>query len=394
MANAINSIMNSYIIINICLSLTVFLSLIIISQTKNLINILAAVSWTLFISVKSIYANGFSYPALIEIMPLLCVTLTCMVVFNKDFWTHEALGKRFEILCYISVLVIWISFLVTFMGINKCPTSYLEDGYRSGLYDLPHAAAYYLIFTYIYINYKRIQYKSVLLLFNLFLIVVTSVRSALLGILCFIIIDFICKMKIRNLFTGISFNKKGVMLAITSTCFSLTLLLNIFAFNYELIISQMNASIDRFALLGEFDEKSYGSGRSIFQKAILDDWNTFDLSNKLIGKDMTSLINVTFNAVGVEIWAHNDMLNIMYVQGLLGLGFYIFVLFVKPWLLITLKEYFSIALLLLILIFSNGLYTYLSAPIIILFWSYIIHKENLNSHGKKIVNNINFSEVG
>jgi O-antigen ligase len=71
----------------------------------------------------------------------------------------------------------------------------------------------------------------------------------------------------------------------------------------------------------------FTSGRTVFWVEKLEAFLTFPIKNKIVGGGFGSVNTIRLSYTSASIDAHNDIINIIIDEGLIGLGLYIFILF-------------------------------------------------------------------
>lgn len=107
--------------------------------------------------------------------------------------------------------------------------------------------------------------------------------------------------------------------------------------------------------------ESLTSGRSNFWKIDLVDYINSNIFYKIWGHGFTYIYKLNLKYAGMEIWAHNDFINILVSCGLVGLVIYISMLFRTLTVLKKLNSRFTYMMLLLYALFPamiNGFYSY------------------------------------
>ncbi len=89
--------------------------------------------------------------------------------------------------------------------------------------------------------------------------------------------------------------------------------------------------IDRFIstannkYISENKLESFSSGRLIWWKYDINDFKTLNLTNKIFGKGNHYVFELNYRSYGLNIWAHNDFIQILISYGLIGLLFYLII---------------------------------------------------------------------
>ena len=106
---------------------------------------------------------------------------------------------------------------------------------------------------------------------------------------------------------------------------------------------------------------SFTSGRSTFWYVDLKDFLESNIINQFFGHGFSYIYKLNLEKAGMEIWAHNDFINILIAGGILGLIIYVWVLCkMLRTACLNVNKITSICILLYILFpaFMNGYYSY------------------------------------
>lgn len=146
------------------------------------------------------------------------------------------------------------------------------------------------------------QLKSVIILFCSIMIVISLRRTAILTLL-------ICLPFFYNYISSELKKSQLFLLVIISS----VLLWNLWEIFGDLVLIRFNELFDG----GE--DGSYGSGRSSFYLIVWDNWLTGDQSI-LLGNGLTSVRHLFMKKASIDLdHAHNDLLEILYTFGIVGL---------------------------------------------------------------------------
>ena len=129
------------------------------------------------------------------------------------------------------------------------------------------------------------------------------------------------------------------------------------------------------------------SGRSVFWAADIEAYKDLDIVRKIVGNGYNFIYDVNAKATGTRIWAHNDFINILLTNGMLGVlcYLYVFISFSES----ILKKYnvkgfvkFGYYMIWLFNAMFNMVYTYICATLALPFILYSFTE--INEKGKVI----------
>lgn len=237
------------------------------------------------------------------------------------------------------IIIIYIIFLLQTLDSSKYMIMYDEKMFTGGL-SHPHTLAYLILLIIIMINSIRDIRKSykityyILIIESLYLLVLSSARLAL-----------IC-----GIFIIIFFNKDIILMILGILLSSIYIHLNGIG------------SITFFSKFARARERgSVSSGRNILWEIDMNHFKNSNIINKLIGNGIDFPYKLHLKEYGDAIWSHNDFFNILIVNGVIGLGIYVYVL--MNYIISisrdrSLGDKLSICGLLILVAFGNGLYSY------------------------------------
>jgi len=283
---------------------------------------------------KNSFANNASY--------MINIIITCSLLLFFTECKIEKLSKRQEkILIYFSISLV---FLYYFYSSEK----FYEDRFYLVGFIIPHQFSYYCAFLlYYFINKK----KNLISVFIGLAGVYVGVRSGFLAILISSLSYF------RTINTG--------------RVVSITLrILFVFVFIYLIIGSVNNKSFEKIDTLisNTFNTNKQGQDEYTASRSII--WlNMFEevkqdgfSSENIIGRGPRSSYEFNNKKIGVAIWMHNDILDILFSLGIFGVCVYVYSFYRY---LTAYRNIISV-LLFLVLIFTNGFFTYSPLSLIVL----------------------------
>ena len=96
------------------------------------------------------------------------------------------------------------------------------------------------------------------------------------------------------------------------------------------------------------------SGRDIIMKNNIDAYKRSSLLNKITGGGMGITNNINYNTIGNDIWAHNDLIQILLGYGIVGIFIYLLILLK----LIIKNRSILLCVILFTVILVNGYFNY------------------------------------
>lgn len=129
----------------------------------------------------------------------------------------------------------------------------------------------------------------------------------------------------------------------------------------------------QFKQVGEFDYwGSITSGRTVFWEADIKAYRNSNIVNKIFGNGYNLVYSVNSKAIDAIIYAHNDFINILLANGIIGIIYYLTSLFkFAKSILKNKKINFSMSMVVFIIFifnaFFNGQYNYPAATFAMLF---------------------------
>ncbi len=288
--------------------------------------------------------NDFSFQKNI----LILFALMVYTFRNQEFrrYCAEQIGNH-----YVKLIVLLVvSFLVFAPFYNRhfaeVEASSFEDIRRlSGLWDLPHSYAYFVL-ALMALQRKENLPLTFFLAMNVF---ATGVRSAMIATLVYLAHILLLRVpNPRQLFKRIAVIGVAGLFALT-----LTGLGGFLEEQYEFHIVPL--------IEEDISDPHYGKGRFIYNFIALNDMRTFSTAELWFGRSATSLYSAFEEAIGMIYWPHNDYVTVVYIYGILGLAMYLYIMHGMP-LIVTRfslrSKVFIITLVVAILSMTNGYYTY------------------------------------
>lgn len=262
--------------------------------------------------------------------------------------------KQYFIIYYFVLVLVLLFLFVTKLGFSY----HWEGTYFQGNHASPHLFGYFMIYNYfifnvIYGNNKKLFWISTIVV--TFFILLTGARVVIISLIISFVLIAYNKYNLRKLLA---------ILILLLVLLGVSLLIVGPAFYENIPI------VNKF--LRQLEYGQFDSGRILFTQILQMNFTSYPMLLKLIGPGADLTYYILLHEVGNEIWAHNDFLQIKYTFGYFGLII---------WVLVVLKyvSYFRrkrinlllILLLIVILGYVNGFYTYrdmiLSIPFISVF---------------------------
>ncbi|OXA77569.1 hypothetical protein B0A65_16060 [Flavobacterium frigidimaris] len=315
-------------------NIIVFISIIYKSKfdKRQLFLLLVFVYYSIFF--KNSFANNASY--------MINIIITCSLLLFFTNCQIEKLSKKQEkILICFSICLISLYYLYS-------SERFYEDRFYLVGFIIPHQFSYYCAFLLYYFISKK---KFIISVFIGLAGIYVGVRSGFLAILISLLSYF------RTINTG---RMASVTIKIL---FSFVIL-------YIIIGSVNNKSFEKIDTLisntfntNKQGQDEYTASRSIIWFNMFEEVKGDGFSfNNIIGRGPRSSYEFNNKKIGVAIWMHNDILDILFSLGIFGLCIYVYSFYKY---LTTYRDIISV-LLFLILIFTNGFFTYSPLTLIVL----------------------------
>jgi hypothetical protein len=303
-----------------------------------------------------------------DLMPVNLL-INLIILFYSGKMSIMRLNTTFRNIIFSVTLA---GFYIFILGVDIMADAYIGN-YHAGLYELPHRAAAYLFVIFIYsaMMDKKINIFYVLALAGIFL---TGVRTIILALFIFIIIDLISRFVLLNK------RNLNYVLKFMAVFFILSLV----------VVLARPAGVENvFERLGELtdtdDISRYGSGRVEITRFLLSDISQRSTFDFLFGRPVIEQYESAERHFGLPLWAHNDFLMVLYVLGLLGLIIYVYYVIFKPFNYLIKQRFVhknisifvsGIGLLISILFIAvaNGFYYYVMLHVLF----YILYVHGLN----------------
>ncbi|MGV8141086.1 MAG: O-antigen ligase family protein [Candidatus Woesearchaeota archaeon] len=307
----------------------------------------------------NILSSSNPWVSIRDIMPINLVINLSILWYSGSFKAVK-INEKIKAIIFAITLV---GFYVFIIGIDLIKDLYVGS-YHAGMFELPHTAAYYLFIIFIYtaVIDKRFNLFYFLSLLG---IVLSGVRTAIIALLIFLIID---------LFSRFDFSKKENVKYILKFVLVMSLITVFIVLIQPPIIDNVSSRMQELTQFDDLDE--YGSGRIGISKFIFSDFEKRNVWQMLTGKPVIEEYTAAEAYFGVTLWAHNDFLMILYVLGAVGLLIYLYYCLLNPILYIfknnSLRKnrttfYQSIGLILSVIVLAagNGFYYYFMAHILL-----------------------------
>jgi len=124
---------------------------------------------------------------------------------------------------------------------------------------------------------------------------------------------------------------------------------------------------------------SFSSGRIKFWSIDINEYFKYDFIKKLFGSGFGSIYDINENLYGRRIWGHNDLINTLVCNGIVGLVLYVFV-FCNVLIKVFKKNKFDCLLLFIYITFTcffNGVFKYQHYVYSIVFFYSIMYIKNM-----------------
>jgi hypothetical protein len=272
-----------------------------------------AVKWTVYI----LLLGEFELRKDIIMVPLLLIA-----IFEKDDFRRmlSKLLVKYRYVILLFALLTFVPFINQYMYLN--PNSSDEGGmYRTlGIWGNSKEIAGYFIVLMVLMPKEQF-----FLIVSLFVLVIYSgARSSTLAAFVYFLYA-LCGQFTYN--AGRRVMRRAILTAII-------LVLSIVILNHVGKLDYIKTSlISNFRPLLETSITSddFGSSRMHLNRIAINEMGKFDSISLIFGKSYTSLGDVYEREWGTATWPHNDFVMTAYCHGFLGLGFYVYYLFVYPW---------------------------------------------------------------
>lgn len=316
------------------INITVFILIIYKSkfEKKQVFLLATFVFYSVFF--KTSFTSNASY--------MINVIITCsLFLFFSDCKIEKLSKSQDKILIFFSVSLIALYY---FYSSEK----FYEDRFYLVGFVIPHQFSYYCAFLLYYFTNEK---KFLISLFIGLAGIYVGVRSGFLAIL---ISSF-------SYFRAVNARK---MLGLLLKTFSVFLFLSL------IVSSISNKSFEKIDALvsstfntNKQEQDEYTASRSVIwlnmYEQVKQDGFSFE---NIIGRGPRSSYEFNNKKIGVAIWMHNDIFDIFFSLGIFGLGIYIFSFYKY---LMKYKDIISL-LLFLVLIFTNGFFTYSPLTLVVL----------------------------
>ncbi|TDW48588.1 O-antigen ligase-like membrane protein [Flavobacterium sp. 270] len=301
-------------------------------EKKQLFLLLVLVFYSLFF--KNSFANNASY--------MINIVITCsLLLFFTDSKIEELSKNQEKILICFSISLI---FLYYYFSSEK----FYEDRFYLVGFIIPHQFSYYCAFLlYYFINKKKFLVTIFIGLAGIYV----GVRSGFLAIL----------ISSLSYFRTINTNKKATIV-FKILLASLFLYLAIGSINNK-SFEKIDTLISNTFNTNKQGQDEYTASRSIIWFNLFEQVKQDGISfQNIIGRGPRSSYEFNNRKIGVAIWMHNDILDILFSLGAFGVFIYVFSFYKY---LTTYKDLISLFLF-LVLVFTNGFFTYSPLTLIVL----------------------------
>jgi len=305
--------------------------------------------------VGAVYWHEYSYQKSMIVIPLYIVAIYENARFRQLL--ANTIRNRRNLLLGL-LLLTYIPFIgsINLSGLGP---------YRfSAIWELPHTIAYYLLAFMLMFDRKKL-----LPIFVMFLLIVyTGAKSATIAAAFY--------MSYCILSDVTATLKGAVRIGVVLIMFAMAAYLGYFNFFFDATEHNFKPLVER-----EISDEAFGAGRVGLNRIAFNEIKRFSFDELLLGRSATALYRL-YSGVGGK-WPHNDIVTSMFVYGLLGLGFYIYHLFIFP--LRRSKHKLPVMALMcvvLLLMVTNGFYTYLSHLLYVAIFA-LLYQEEIEAKEKK-----------
>ena len=211
--------------------------------------------------------------------------------------------------------------------------------YFKGPFDSPHQFGYCLLALLCVCTYNYLKTNNYKAIINIFVIIcfisLTGARSVFLtsGLISLIPLFHFIKLKRRNIFIFVIIS---IFLVLVGG---------------EFIIN--TPVVEKMIYTVTTESTNVTSGRDIIMKNNIDAYKRSSLLNKITGGGMGITNNINYNTIGNDIWAHNDLIQILLGYGIVGIFIYLLILLK---LIIKIEVFFMCNFVTVILV--NGYFNY------------------------------------
>lgn len=286
------------------------LILININTLYNKIAIFFLLIITLIHSTSGFGINNFNmaYKFILVILIVSFFTNITMMTKFKNYFNN----KINSVIKYINIIQILmlVSLLIPTCYINK----WGESRYFQGPFDSPHQLGYFLlgiifILLYLYIKYDY-KISFIWMNINVILVLFTGVRTVLVGVIFLFLfaLAYYLKKSKRNIF--ITFCVSTLVIGVV----------------FGTDIANDIPMITKMKYTGQSEYTNISSGRDLIWKNNLDAYKELPVLKKIIGAGMGVTFKINYETIGKNIWAHNDIIQILLSYGLIGVFIYLSVL--------------------------------------------------------------------
>lgn len=351
----------------------IIVTILLLIHLKNISKINFVLIFYIFIlGVTSILQSNNIQLNLKDYIYFVTFILFCTAIRYSEFLyiIEKNLFKNRKLIFFNIILMQ----LILLISIFSKQAYYKEWGdvssYFTGFTPMPHviASICFCLLLMIMFYYKRLSKKrkvNYLLIIPIICIFMSGARSYLLPTLILIIYYLSSEFGFKKIF------------------------LLIFCFSPIIIIFILNSSmVDKFiyAIEFEFGKESIisrlTSGRSDMWISLLHSYNeNYNFLQKIIGSSFDTIYTILFRTTGMNVWAHNDIINTLMSSGLFGVITY----------LVSFKNIFKInrkfdkyskrvfIVIYLLFMLTNGLF--ISAPLMIsILFFMLVFTESKNIH--------------
>lgn len=234
---------------------------------------------------------------------------------NRNAWDelYNAYYRNEKIVFYIAILDLFLVLLSVFL-----PSCYIQhwggEEYLIGFTGSAHAmaASCCLAMSILMLHVINKKFSIVfLLMLSIYVLVILKTGARIFLIPGMLLLFYYIHKKVKRI-----------------TSKSIIYLLGVIGFMFAFLDSSMMKKI-LFTIQNPYNKsmmESLTGSRSVFWKVDLNAFFEAGLFNKLLGYGFDYVYSLNLKMVGMEIWAHNDFINILLSVGLIGFFIYIIIL--------------------------------------------------------------------
>ena len=264
-----------------------------------------------------------------------------------SFFTNNNILRNFKEILDLNLnrlnkIVYLNNFIIILFLFNKRAyfNKWGEGMYFKGPFDSPHQFGYCLLALLCVCTYNYLKTNNYKAIINIFVIIcfisLTGARSVFLtsGLISLIPLFHFIKLKRRNIFIFVIIS---IFLVLVGG---------------EFIIN--TPVVEKMIYTVTTESTNVTSGRDIIMKNNIDAYKRSSLLNKITGGGMGITNNINYNTIGNDIWAHNDLIQILLGYGIVGIFIYLLILLK----LIIKNRSILLCVILFTVILVNGYFNY------------------------------------